>query len=471
MFRCRPAVPAAALAILLSCGPALAHRERFFPDFGPMAGTVPDLNRKNPTTLVVCKPSSKPTKAEHLAIHAGLPATQAQETAWHRNAKLYRKCRYEHIQAAVNAAGDNTTILVLPGIYREEPSRAQPTSTSGDNPDGTYSYAWHLAHPNDANLIGIIGKKNITLEGTGADPHDVLVDVGFTKDVGIRADRADGIIVRNLWERDANEHGIYFVETSGYVFDRTVGSYNHEYELFSFASDHGLYTDCEAEGGRDSGIYVGGDPDTHMLNRFAATIQRCKMHDNALGFSGTQGSSVDMVDNDVYDNAIGLSFDSEVDHPNFPERYSVIEGNRIYHNNLDVYAAGASTPAGGPGYDFFRYPVGTGIWIIGGDHNIIRTNYIYDNRRLGIVSFFNPFENHPVLGIATPRFNEVTQNFFGVDPMNNPKPNLYAFPPGGIYPPGGSDVFWDGNGEGNCVDGQAPGSGPFILDPPAPTYK
>src|SRR5262249_8924279 len=151
----------------------------------------------------------------------------------------------------------NTTILVMPGIYREEPSRAAPTSATGDNPDGTYSYAWHLAHPNDANLVGIIGKKNITLEATCGSPRDVLVYAGIVKKLGVHADRADGVIIRKVWERDANEHGIYVVETSGYVFDRTVGSYNHEYELFSFASDHGVYQDCEAEGGSDSGIYVG----------------------------------------------------------------------------------------------------------------------------------------------------------------------------------------------------------------------
>lgn len=456
----------AVLAVLLASGGALAHRERPFPDFGPRFGSVPDLNRRNGTTLVVCKPSSKPTRAEHLDIHSRLPASEAEDAAWHRNAKLYRKCRFEHIQAAVNAADHGTTILVMPGVYREEPSRAVPTTSTGDNPDGTYSYAYHLANPNDANLIGIIGKRNLILEGTGIQPRDVLIDVGFVKDVGIRADRADGIIIRNLWARDANEHGIYVVETSGYAFDRTVGSYSKDYELFSFVSDHGLYTDCEAEGGSDSGIYIGGAPDTHGQNRFSATVQRCKMHDNALGFSGTQGNSVHMIDNDVYDNAIGLSFDSEVDHPNFPMRYSVIEDNRIYDNNLDVYAAGVGTPAGGPAYSFFRYPVGTGMWIIGGEHNIIRNNYFYNNGRFGIIFFFNPFENHPVAGIATPRFNEITQNFFGVDPLNNPAPNLTAYPPGGIYTPGGSDIFWDENGQGNCVDGQAAGSGTVTIDPP-----
>src|SRR4029453_2712457 len=145
---------------------------------------------------------------------------------------------------------------------------------------------------------------------------------------------------------------------------RTRGSYAKEYELFSFASDHGLYTDCEAEGGGDSGIYTGGNPVTP--GRFGAEIRRCKAHHNALGFSGTQGSYVWMHDNDFYDNAIGISYDSETDHPNCPRSASLIENNRIFRNNPEIYDPDTPTPAGGPGYGFFRYPVGTGMWLIGG---------------------------------------------------------------------------------------------------------
>src|SRR5262245_20495322 len=187
---------------LLLGGDARAHRERDIVS-PARTGAVPDLNRVNLHTLVVCKPTSKPSKAEHRDIHQRLatetgPAlaqAQAEETAWHRNAKLFKKCRYEHIQAAVNAAENDTTIYVLPGVYREEPSRAAATTTSGDLPNGAYSYAYHVAHPNDANLIAILGKVNIRLEGTGVTPRDVLIDGGFVKDVGIRCDKCTNFIV------------------------------------------------------------------------------------------------------------------------------------------------------------------------------------------------------------------------------------------------------------------------------------
>ena len=36
---------------------------------------------------------------------------------------------------------------------------------------------------------------------------------------------------------------------------------------------------------------------------------------------------------DFYDNAIGISFDSETDHPNFPQRSSLIENNLVQPSN------------------------------------------------------------------------------------------------------------------------------------------
>jgi hypothetical protein len=456
-----------AFAVVFAAGVAFAHKER--PCTSPIRpGPVPDVNRPCLNPLIVCKASSKPTKAQLDAIRSeletatgpALDVAKAKLAAWKANTRLFKKCRYEHIQEAVNAAPDNSCIKIMPGVYREEPSRAAPTSTHGDLPDGSYSFAWHQAHPNDANLIAIIGRTNLTLEGTGADPHDVLIDSGFVKDVPIRADRSNGIIFRNLWARDGNEHCIYVIETDGYIFDRTVGSFCKDYELFSFASDNGLYTDCEAEGGGDSGIYVGGQADTSggqpvtaistssaVPPRFSAEVRRCKMHHNALGFSGTQGSSIWMHDNDVYDNAIGLSYDSENDHPNFPERKSLIENNLLRSNNFEIYDPTSDMPPSGPAYDFFRYPVGTGMWIVGGDDNVIRNNYIYDNKRFGMILASNPLEAPLPANVNR---NSMYGNFVGIDPMGAPMPNLYAFPPGGDFAEGGSDFFWDGQGNDNC---------------------
>jgi hypothetical protein len=196
------------------------------------------------------------------------------------------------------------------------------------------------------------------------------------------------------------------------------------------------------------------------------------VHTNVLGFSGTQGSFVWMHDNDFYDNAIGISYDSELDHPNFPERFSLIENNLIHDNNLEIYDADTPVPAGGPGYGFFRYPVGTGMWIVGGDDNIVRNNYFYNNKRMGMILARNPLEpdpqNPPPPGVGTSAVNrnQIYGNYIGIDPTGAPAPNLTAFPPGGDYAPGGSDLWWDESGTDNCWGPQDPSSGPIETDPP-----
>jgi hypothetical protein len=429
----------ACVAVFTSAGVALAHRER--PIDSPVrSGSVPDENRVLPNEITVCKPTAfRPLQQHGNGTGNGLVRIRA---------RTVQRCKYSNIQEAVNAASDNTVIHVMPGVYREDPSRRQPTSKSGDLPNGAYSFEYHVAHPNDANLIAILGKKNITLEGMGADPDDVVIDAGFVKDVVVRCDRCDGFIVRNLTAINANEHGIYVVDSDGYVFDHAIGAYSLEYELFSFASDHGVYHDCEAIGGGDSGVYIGGAPDTSGENRFSAELRTTKMHHNALGFSGTQGTSVWMHDNDVYDNSVGISFDSENDHPNFPERKSLIENNDFHDNNFDIYASDSDVPPKGPAFDFFHYPIGTGFWIIGGEDNVIRNNRVWNNKSFGFILAGNALES-PLP--AEVHRNSFENNVMGTAVGGGAKANGYGFPAGGdVYSPGGTDFFWDGTGNDNC---------------------
>jgi len=463
MDRARLLGCAVAVCASLISGVALAHKERQIAS--PIRpGPLPDIARVNPNRLVVCKPSSKPTAAQRAEIESriatetgdALLQAQADLAAWERNSLLFKACCFEHIQDAINVAGPDTDVLVLPGYYREEPSRAAATTESGDNPDGSYSFEYHVANPNDGSLIAALGAVNLTLEGTGSHREDVVIDAGFVKDVAFRCDRCQGVIIRNLWAKDANEHGIYVVDSDGYIFDRTIGSFSKEYELFAFASDNGLFTDCEAYGGGDSGLYIGGAPKTP--GRFSATVQRCVMRHNALGFSGTQGSSVHMIDNEFFDNAIGISFDSENDHPNFPQAFSVIENNHIHDNNFGIYAGTSDVPVRGPGYNFFRYPVGTGMWLIGGEDNLITGNRVHDNIRFGFILAGNPTE----MPAAQVHRNSFIDNYMGTAAGPGAGPNSTAFPPGGPYAPGGSDFFWDETGNDNCWTNTL---GPVTTDP------
>ena len=68
------------------------------------------------------------------------------------------------------------------------------------------------------------------------------------KDVVIRADRADGFVLRRVTVRHAAEHGIYVLEADGYLLDRFQALYNEDYGVLTFVEDHGLIRNCEAAG-------------------------------------------------------------------------------------------------------------------------------------------------------------------------------------------------------------------------------
>ncbi|MDX3111480.1 hypothetical protein PW035_62515, partial [Nonomuraea angiospora] len=109
-----------ASGLLLSGGTAFAHEERpvTLPDG---TGTVPVLRSGEPD-LLVCKTD----KADFERRIAKFP-----EELKARNLDLFTKCQQKgvrHLQEAVDRVDrPGMTIAILPGLYREEPSRPAPT--------------------------------------------------------------------------------------------------------------------------------------------------------------------------------------------------------------------------------------------------------------------------------------------------------------------------------------------------------
>jgi len=160
------------------------------------------------------------------------------------NRRLFKKCRYREIQPAVNASRNNDRVVVMPGIYTEPKSRAVPAfpkqceqyRTESDHGSGAVSYAYQFHCPNAQSLVAVIGRAlgpgqdpassptgrpdphgipnlgpcircNLQIEGSGPAPDDTVIEAGrkksgdgaprgSKKDVGIKADRADGFVLK-----------------------------------------------------------------------------------------------------------------------------------------------------------------------------------------------------------------------------------------------------------------------------------
>jgi hypothetical protein len=435
------------------------------------------------------------------------------------NKQLFARCAFSQIQPAIMASHNNDRVVIMPGLYTEPTARAQPThdpacdqykihSDSGD--PGALSHSYQIHCPNDANLVAVIGRGegpgtdpdppledrhgipnlgpcircNLQVEGSGVSADDVVIEAGdsaagnggpsaagHAKDVGFFVDQADGFVLKKVTVRHATEHDIYILESDGYRFDQFKTFYAGAYGVLTFVEDHGLIENCEAAGNGDSGIYPGAgaktnagrDTNWYPEARYSQEIRDCDSHHNTGGYSGTNGSATHVVHNNFYGNALGFTTDvfTAPGHPGFPQQGDLVEDNNFYDNNFNPYVDGSDVRP------FIPAPVGTGLWIAGGNDNVLRRNHFYDNYRRGVMLFAapdatvcGPTEPAPVPGcdptkVSTSYNNSFTENVMGVAPNGTTAPN-------------GTDFWWDdfaGN-TGNCWWGNTAAPGRSVTTSP-----
>ena len=395
-----------------------------------------------------------------------------------------------------------------------DPACKDLVETNDHGTTGALSYRYQATCPNDQNLIAVIGRAvtntpapqppsldrhgipdagacircNLEMQGTGVGPDDVVIDGGdpslgdsgapganppdYAKDVGIRVDRADGFVLDNLKVRHVNEHGIYAIETDGFNLNRFRTAYAKEYGVLTFVADHSIIHNCDAWGSGDAGLYPGAAADTWDAvpaseRRRSNIIADCDAHHNAAGYSGTDANAVWVHHNNFYDNTLGFTTDvfTAPGHPGFPQDSDLIENNNFYSNNFNLYL-----PPCGPGQKPGPYgpeqgcsdvvptvpePVGTGLWIAGGNHNILRNNHFWDNWRRGTMLFAVPDQF-----VCGPAGVDPTL-LAGCDPSKVPPStsynnefygNVMGQAPDGTKARNGTDFWWDSyaSNTGNC---------------------
>ena len=525
-------VAAVVIALAALTATAYGHVERssYWPDPAPdrsvkpaAGGQVPNARtlasalkaKPRGDTRVVCQRGSlrRAIRSINSARRNGytLRPSQGSKKLSARNARrlkrqnraFAKRCRFKSIQTAIKRSHNNDRVIVMPGKYVEPRSRAKPTNDpscaqykeQSDDGSGAATFRYQVKCPNDQNLIYLQGRAltstpppnppredrhgipdngrcircNLQIEGTGAKPEDVVVDLAkdthaklrgpseALKEVGIRADRADGLVIRNMSFAHAAEHGVYIHETDGYRMQRVKFFWNQEYGGLMFTSDHGLTADCEGMGSGDSAIYPGGAAETgeqtvEPTQRVNQTITRCDIHHNTLGYSGTMGNGTRVVNNHFYDNGTGITTDSFYagGHPGYPQDSARFENNQIYSNNFNTFVAGSDVEPRVP------VPVGVGIFIAGGNNNNIEGNRIYDNWRRGTMLIQVPdsvSDEKKLSAGSTSHRNRFHNNVMGIAPDGTKMPN-------------GVDFWWD----------EAPASrdncwydnGDVTTDPPGP---
>jgi Periplasmic copper-binding protein (NosD) len=439
--------------------------------------------------------------------------------------RTLKRCRFHDIQPAIDAAKSRYRILLMPGVYREMPSREQPTGAYHDGPcpndyaltEGFTNTApppagprsndppvrpnrnFQVKCPNAKNLIEVVGDPrpetddqhpmvpkclqlcDLQIEGLGKDPEDVLIEGDRKKMDVLRVDRAWGIYLRNFAVEQGAFNNIDLVEVNGFRISKIVARYGQNYGVLSFTSVNGLYDHVTAYGNGDSGIYPGstekgcdiqpnayGTCEQKGCQRYSIEIRDSDSYGNTLGYSGTAGNSTYVHDNRFHDNATGLSTDSFAQgHPGMPQECVKWEHNEIYSNNANFFTAERQDYCGKT-----PFPLRKRELVCPQFQTPVGTGVIIagGNRDLLRGNAFYDNWRYGVLlfgvpaslrGDRDPAHQQDTSN------GNRFVSNSMGRSPAGTSAPNGLDFAWDGQGAGNCWENNASMSGDAHQSDPA----
>jgi hypothetical protein len=379
------------LATIAAFGPTIAssHPERPTAFPAPAHGAVPAYRSRGPSA-VVCKADSRARIKR---------AFRSNRRLLRKRLAVLRRCRFHDIQAAINGAKSGWRILIMPGVYRELPSRAvafggfkkppcaddyvetegfstanlpPPVGPRSNDPPVRANRNYTTNCPNSKNLIAVVSDPrpdpdpkhplpprcmrlcNLQIDGMGRRPDDVLIVADRVKLDAIRIDRSTGIYLRNFAVEQAAFNDVNLVEVDGFRISKVVARYAQDYGILSFTSIHGLYDHIEAYGNGDSGVYPGSNAKgCDYIDRNAyGTCDRGTATDTRAGCGAP---TTELRDVNTHDNVLG---------------YSGTAGNSTWVHDSEFHdnAAGLSTDSFASGHP--GMPQECAKW----EHNRVHSN-------------------------------------------------------------------------------------------------
>ncbi len=260
---------------------------------------------------------------------------------------------YPTIQAAVDAAKSGDLVLIAPGVYREEVD---------------------------------VTTDNIVIRGL--DRNEVILDGQFERQNGIRVIGANGVSVENMTAMNYRRNGFLWTQATGYRGSYLTAWRNGDYGIYAFDAVGGVFEHSYAAGSTDAGFYIG------QCYPCDAVVTDVVSEYNALGYSGTNaGGNILVVNSTFRFNRMGIVPNSGTYELCYPQRDTVIAGNRVYSNNQDDTAS-------------FRWAVlfmGSGIFVSGGIQDTVRNNRVWDHDQFGIALV--PYLEWSPSDVVTPREN------------------------------------------------------------------
>src|SRR6266540_1873013 len=174
---------------------------------------------------------------------------------------------------------------------------------------------------------------------------------------------ADGVAVENLTVRNAVANGLFWTGVTGYRASYVTASANGDYGIYAFGSRDGVFEQSYASGSPDAGFYIG------QCNPCDAVIDGVVSEGNALGYSGTNASDLDIVRSVFRHNWAGI-VPNTGDYELLPPFRDVRIVGNLVQDNGNRAAPGAHVEWSG---------FGNGIVLAGGNDSLVQRNRVRDN--------------------------------------------------------------------------------------------
>ena len=342
------------------------------------------------------------------------------------------------IQAAIDAAPPNTTIMVEPGVYHESPG--EPSAV--------------VVTKNGLRLIGLsTPDAPVVLENAGEQRNGLWVspadsvtngdtEEGEHPPCGTTDELLHGFRLEGFTVRGFAQYGVYLACVDDFALTRNLAQDDQVYGLFPVRSHHGTMSDNEAAGtSLDAALYVGQSD--HVV------IADNRSHDNLLGLEIENSSDITATGNELFANTAGLIADIMPQLQKTDQTNVVIAENNVHDNNRPNMIEEGSTS---------ETPSGTGLVVLGGSMVTVRNNTLANNGFQGIiVSSYCTGLPMACTGLdidPNPQDVHVVDNQLVNNGTAETDPVLAHF---------AADLFWDHVGQGNCWSGNTPSARIAVL--------
>jgi hypothetical protein len=236
------------------------------------------------------------------------------------------------------------------------------------------------ARPGDTILLkagyyegGVLVRKRLTIRGEGNKTilrpgrHDHCAKakapgMGICV-VGSPRYKVSGVTIRNLTVWGFKDTGVYGIYTDRLSVLAVLAKKNGEYGIAEFRSTRGRFLwNWAIENDEDAGLYVGDTPDAR-----GTVVADNHSFGNTLGVLVRHAHHVVVRDNEIAGNCVGVALVD--DGQAGGQGHNAVWKNKVVKNNRTCEEHGPVPALGG-----------TGILLLGGEHNTIAKNVVKYNR-------------------------------------------------------------------------------------------